>query len=388
MGVEDLHAIGGSVEENGLEEWDPWIDCLGRYKHDTPPSFQPPLIFSTFDRFVRVLCTLNESIRHRPADAKQGSKFAELVEELCRPNVEADEIPQLSVASSTSSELLPHHLNYHLTYFSALATLRIRQCRPSGLTTDLQSQVQDLGNLVQQMSLVLSRFSDCYGIVTAPPTFEYFTSIMFEAGRVHDKYNVMSKLTIQETPWRSKIFDQLPEMCQVWSSFALIRQKLEQECATNEPINVLQTVYSESIFKEFELSNLQNITPYWESSAKAKIHEAVEGNHNGEHYNDYSNLSWDTVSSPNPNARSKKPIAPVDSGLQAISSLQQNIKTPDHAMSRSALLAQHEARPGSPHYVSSLNVQTNLPQSPPVLVLMLLMIKTHYLTSSPESIPW
>jgi hypothetical protein len=365
LGVEDLYAIGGSVEENGLEEWDPWIDCLGRCKGDTPLSFQPPLIFSTFNRFVKVLCTLNESIRHRPADAKQGSKFPELIEELRRPHIEADEAPQLSTASSTSSELLPHHLNYHLTYFSALATLRIRQCRLSGLETDLRSQVQDLGNLVQQMSLILSRFSDCYGLVTAPPTCEYFTSIMFEAGRVYDKYNVMSKLTIQETPWKSKIFGQLPEMCKVWPSFALIWQKLDQECAINEPIDIFQTDFSDSIFKEFELSNLQNITPYWESPGEAKIHEVVEGDRNGEHNNDYSNPTWDTLPSPNSNTGFKNHSASLDSGPQAISSPQQNNQTSDHATSPSTLLTQHEARRGSPHSVSALNVQTNPPQSPP-----------------------
>jgi hypothetical protein len=90
----------------------------------------------------------------------------------------------------------------------------------------------------------------------------------------------------------------------------------------------------------------------------------AEGNHKREDYDDYSHLSCDIASSPIPNARPKA-ITPVGSGAQAILSLLRGDEAPSYAMSINTLLTDHEARPGSPHSVSALRIQTNVPQSPP-----------------------
>jgi hypothetical protein len=58
--TDDIDAIG-LVEEDGLEEWDPWTDCLTVRRGISGNSRVPASILSTFNRLIQVLKSLNDA---------------------------------------------------------------------------------------------------------------------------------------------------------------------------------------------------------------------------------------------------------------------------------------------------------------------------------------
>jgi hypothetical protein len=229
LGVEYIDSIGGAIEENGLEEWDPWIDCLGKRKQEAPVSLGPPLIFSTFNRFVGVLRTLNEISREGGKDSRQAQRCGELINRLHMSNNRPDEAPQLSLASVPDSTMLPHHFNFHLIYLTTMATLRIRQHRAGNLVDGEQSPMQALSILLQQILDMVGRYLDVFGPFISPPTFEYYPAIVFESGHVIDECNSLAPVPTLHTGWKLTVLGHVKELCRVWPVFAALQATLERE---------------------------------------------------------------------------------------------------------------------------------------------------------------
>lgn len=279
LGVEDVASVGETVEENGLEEWEPWIDCLGQHKHDSPASFEPSLIFSTFNLLIKVLCSANRSMRCDVAKAEYHFELFELVEELGRINIGARNTLQLSSTLSGEIKLLPHHLSYHLAHLSVLARLRITQCRSSSSANanTIHIQAKDLRRIVTRMLEVLAAYSEGYGLQTAPTTFEYFSFILLEGGRICDEIEILPDITTSSRPWKGELLKFIQEMDKFSPGYRAIRQTLEQDCNLETSLTNVPARATWSPNEQLESHRSKDITLQLHNSALSQDHHAADG---------------------------------------------------------------------------------------------------------------
>lgn len=241
LGVEDIDSIGEVVEENGLEEWDPWIDCLGKGKETNPTSIGPPLIFSTFNRLVGVLRTLNDVLHHGPQDFDQESHSKRLTKQLNKDNAQNEEVPQLRTGyASTETLLLPHHINFHLTHLTTSLVLRSKAvpCFHTQINGhELDAAVLDL---MKQILELLKTYEATYGLLIAPPILEYSFSVLCESSRLIDYVNfaAMSNSHTLDAGWRPTMLDYCDTLQKVWPIFGSLHQTLEQECIVDTTLDM------------------------------------------------------------------------------------------------------------------------------------------------------
>lgn len=132
MSPSDLAAIG-LLEEDGLEEWNSWVDVLpptGASHGTNPPRRGPLLALSCFNRLVELASVLNKTARNLSMGYKADTFAQQLVMDLKKWD---DNLPlgcrltgPESIYPERHSALLPHQSYLGLTYVATLLWLYLR----------------------------------------------------------------------------------------------------------------------------------------------------------------------------------------------------------------------------------------------------------------------
>ena len=208
----------GLIEEDGLEEWDPWTDCL-TVRRDTPRSRGPASILSTFNRLVQVLQILNEATCIIDS-SKSLQPTIGLLEKL-----HAWSSSQLSPfyfdSSAKNSErvtsLLPHHHNLHIAYFAILATLQLLSYSGGSESVNLESCTRSARHIAE----LLRQHSSSFGLLIVPPTFEYFLKIAYDVVRTIN--SSLEDTHIQLNGWEHILDNCLEGMESAWPVFESLK---------------------------------------------------------------------------------------------------------------------------------------------------------------------
>lgn len=120
---DDIDAVG-LVEEDGLEEWDPWIDCLNVRRGSS--SRVPASILSTFNRLIQLLKSLNDAVCISPgANYLQASTALQERLHIWRQSQPGPLFDFLSNNGEPTSLLLPHQNHLYNIYFTTLAASQL-----------------------------------------------------------------------------------------------------------------------------------------------------------------------------------------------------------------------------------------------------------------------
>ncbi|KAJ5684830.1 transcriptional regulator family: Fungal Specific TF [Penicillium maclennaniae] len=132
MSSSDLATVG-LLEEDGLEEWNSWVDVLpptGASQGKNPPRRGPLLALSCFNRLVELASVLNKTARNLSMGYKADTFAQQLVIDLKQWD---DNLPlgcrlvgPESIYPERHSALLPHQSYLGLTYVSTLLWLYLR----------------------------------------------------------------------------------------------------------------------------------------------------------------------------------------------------------------------------------------------------------------------
>lgn len=192
--------VVGLLEEDGLEEWDPWTDCLNVRKSGTGNARSPAAILSTFNNLVKVFHVLNDTICITTNDSNASiDSSVNLVQKL---QAWAQEQPtstyfDLGTAYTVpSSPLLPHHYQLHAAYSTTLSMCRL-------LSSNDNDSIEQATKSARRTADVLSQYSNTFGLLIAPPTFEYYIKTAYDV--VGTVQSSMDSAQFQINDWRRNL---------------------------------------------------------------------------------------------------------------------------------------------------------------------------------------
>lgn len=177
--AQDIDQIG-LVEEDGLEEWDPWTDCLNIRRNKFSGFRGPSAILSTFNRCIEVLKILNEATCLPTGNS--GHNLSTVLLEKLHLWSHSQRSPLYFDSSSSGSEmshLLPHQFHLHNLYFATLATSQLLSHTTGDSVVNLEPCTRSARHTVE----LLKQQSQSFGLLAAPPTYDCYVSKAYEIVR-------------------------------------------------------------------------------------------------------------------------------------------------------------------------------------------------------------
>jgi hypothetical protein len=211
---EDLDNIG-LVDEDGLEEWDPWTDCLNVRRSNSGSSRVPASILSTFNQLIQVLKILNEAAC-LPAGSISVQPSTVLLQKLHIWS--QSQTPPLYFDSTASGSeqalsLLPHQYHLHNIYFSTLAVSQLLSYTHGRESANLEPCTRS----ARQISCLIKQHSTTFGPLIVPPTYEFFVKTAFDV--VHAVNSSIESTNIVLDDWRRRLDNCLDAMEPAWPVF-------------------------------------------------------------------------------------------------------------------------------------------------------------------------
>lgn len=175
--AEDVNAIG-NVDVDGLEEWDPWTDCLSVCRTNSGSPRGPASILSTFNNFIQVLKILNEAIcvLGGPNKAQLSTILLEKLHIWSQSQDSPLYFNSGAVRGGQATLVLPHHYGLHLLYFNTLAKSQLLSYNQGNKIVNLEPSTRS----ARQITELLKQHSNNFGPLVVPPTFEYFTKTAYD----------------------------------------------------------------------------------------------------------------------------------------------------------------------------------------------------------------
>ncbi|KAI9642613.1 hypothetical protein NHQ30_009418 [Ciborinia camelliae] len=225
---DDLDRVGILVED-GLEEWDPWTDCLTVRRNAIGNSRVPASILSTFNRLVQVLQILNDA--SCASDSSKTVQFSTgLLERLhvwSRSQSQSLYFDSNAMNSEQASSLLPHHYHLHVAYFTTLAECRLLSHGQRKGSPDLEACTRSARQIVH----LLKRHSYTFGLLIVPPTFEYYTKTAYDV--VHAVRRSIENAHIVLDDWKYGLDMCVSTMKPAWPVFESFKDAAENAVFRN-----------------------------------------------------------------------------------------------------------------------------------------------------------
>lgn len=222
--------IVGLVEEDGLEEWDPWTDCL-TVRRGSTGSRGPASVLSTFNQLVQILQILNEATCI-PNSSKRLQLSTGLLEKL-HVWSQAQSSPLYFDSSTRNSEkamsLLPHHHNLHIAYFTTLATSQLLSHGQGSESVNLEPCTRSARQIVE----LLTQHSSNFGLLIVPPTFEYYIKTAYDVVRAVNNSIENTHITLND--WKHNLDNCLDGMEPAWPAFESFKNSSSYQ--PNPPIS-------------------------------------------------------------------------------------------------------------------------------------------------------
>ncbi|KAG4025165.1 hypothetical protein MFRU_064g00020 [Monilinia fructicola] len=225
---DDLDGVGMLVED-GLEEWDPWTDCLSVRRNATGSSRVPASILSTFNRLIQVVQILNDA-----SCASDGAKTVQFstglldrLHDWSRSQSQSLYFDFTAINSEQASSLLPHHYHLHIAYFTTLAECQLLSHGQKKASPDLEPCTRSARQIVH----LLKRHSYTFGLLIVPPTFEYYTKTTY--GVVHAVRRSIENTHIILDDWKYNLDMCVSTMEPAWPVFESFKNAAENVLARN-----------------------------------------------------------------------------------------------------------------------------------------------------------
>jgi hypothetical protein len=232
--TDDLEHVG-SIDEDGLEEWDPWTDCLS-VRRNSSSSRVPASILSTFNRLVQVLGILNELICSTSSSSFQASSLSEKLRVWSQSQSSPLQYDPSVMNSEPALSLLPHQYHLNTAYFATLAASQLLS----------QGRENDSGNLEpctrsgRRMAELLTQHSNTFGLLIVPPTYEIFVKTAYDI--VSAVHGSIDNTHIVLNDWRRSLDICLDAMEPAWPVFESFKNSISYESIT-QPRRESQVAY-------------------------------------------------------------------------------------------------------------------------------------------------
>ncbi|KAJ9294126.1 transcriptional regulator family: Fungal Specific TF [Paecilomyces variotii] len=287
MRPEDLAKIP-PLEEDGLEEWSPWVDVLclsGEHRTQGPgmPRRGPLLALSCFNRLIELAAVLNKIAR----DLSSGNRDQVLTQRILRDLKQWDErLPSRcrlmgveGSSSDASPPLLPHQTYLALTYAATLLSLFSRFTSGERDQPDMQRPSFDATKkLLYRIAPLLSEHGQNFNSCGLPPIFEFACRSIVERAT-----NVRDKLELESFPFRRWLETVLQEICEIghcWPAFRSLTTSIERRALLGDTSRFSAVGKRRMISPEKSVQDIWNSLPLNAGAADAAVRQPEKVNDN------------------------------------------------------------------------------------------------------------
>jgi hypothetical protein len=228
--AEDVDQVG-LVEVDGLEEWDPWMDCLSVRRTGAANTRAPASILSTFNRLIQVLQVLNEAIciSDSPRKVQLSTALLEKLHIWSSAQSSPLYFDSTAMKNEQAMSLLPHHYHLHLSYFNTLAKAQLLSYDHGNETANLEPSTRSARQIVE----LLKQHSNYFGPLIAPPVFEYFTKTAYDV--VREVNESMESTHIILNDWKHNLDYCLESMEPAWPIFETLKESVSGQFSRPTP---------------------------------------------------------------------------------------------------------------------------------------------------------
>ena len=220
--AEDAEQVG-PVEEEGLDEWDPWQDCLTVCR--AGPISRPASILSTFNRFVKLMQILNEAACEWDSSRRvQASKvLLDKIYAWGQTQPSPQNFESTSADTGPAMAPLPHHYNLQIANHSILATLQLM-----AHSHDKGGAHLELGAAsARQITDLLIQHSSGFGLLIIPPTFEHFVKTAYDV--VREAQSNTEETNIGLSSWKHSLDIYIDMMEPAWPIFESFKNSISYQ---------------------------------------------------------------------------------------------------------------------------------------------------------------
>ncbi|KAI1917112.1 hypothetical protein LOZ61_000629 [Ophidiomyces ophidiicola] len=244
MRPEDLTPVG-LLEEDGLEEWNPWMELLpttGAVHGQHLPGRGPLLTRSCFNRLIELATFLNRAVRHESAYVD-----AQWIHRTLLKDIQAWEhkLPVschlTTLCNNASSEgvlaLLPHQIYLSLTHIAALSFFTTR------FSTQGQGPLLPTTRLLQLTPSLLAAHGATFSQFTFPPLFE--CSLHIIADRIRHGGAAGELNASQILSWSDSTAHEILNVRGIWPVTAALAQEIGSKGSSSQAPPSLHGDYSQ-----------------------------------------------------------------------------------------------------------------------------------------------
>jgi hypothetical protein len=224
--AEDAELVG-PVEEEGLDEWDPWQDCLQVCR--ASPASRPASILSTFNQFVKLMQILNEAICE-PDTPRRAITVKELLYKLSALGQGQPSPLNFDTASRDGEQemtLLPHHYNLQIAHHSILATMQLMSHTQDKGGPNLESSAVSAQSIVE----LLIQHSSQFGLLIIPPTFEFYVKSAYDV--VRELQSRMEESNTNPSSWKHSLEIYTDIMEPAWPVFESLKGSISYQASSS-----------------------------------------------------------------------------------------------------------------------------------------------------------
>lgn len=217
--ADDIDAVA-PLDEDGLEEWDPWTDCLSVRRGSTGTSRIPSSILSTFNQLVQVLKILNEAICSlgKSNHLQLSTALLEKLHDWSRAQKSPIYFDSSAIKTDQYLSLLPHHHLLHTTYFTTLARSQLLAHDCGRESVNLEPCTRS----ARQIAELLKQYSHTFGLLIVPPTYEYFVKTAYDV--VSEVQSSIDNTHIVLSDWRHSLDSCLDSLEPAWPIFESLQK--------------------------------------------------------------------------------------------------------------------------------------------------------------------
>ena len=241
MPPNDLAAVG-LLEEDGLEEWNSWVDVLpptgAAQVSKNPPRRGPLLALSCFNRLVELASVLNKISHHMSSGFNMATFAQQLAMELkqwddCLP-LACRLIGPESIYPERHSALLPHQSYLGLTYVATLLWLYL-QLIPGeqGLHRSQRPATEGAKKLLYRGLSMLTQHLENFPMCGLPPLFEL--SLRTIAEQAHALRNTPDSETFPFARWADEFRHKTAGLTSTWPAYGTLFSLMERQQSKDMP---------------------------------------------------------------------------------------------------------------------------------------------------------
>lgn len=207
--------VAGFLEEDGLEEWDPWTDCLTVRRSSAGSSRMPASILSTFNKLIQVLKILNDA--SCVPVASNALQFSTVLLQKLHVWSRSQSPPLYFDSNARGSDrsltLLPHQYHLRNAYYTTLAKSQLLAHNYGNEAVNLEPCTITARQTVD----LFNQHSDTFGLLIVPPTYEYFVKTAYDI--VHAVHRSIESTHIVLNDWKRSLDSCLDTMEPAWPVF-------------------------------------------------------------------------------------------------------------------------------------------------------------------------